>query len=55
VSANGEMMRGLLDRDIAHAETSVEKWSIRASTLVPSGDQAKRARCQLGPVLTGQS
>jgi hypothetical protein len=53
MSASEEMMREQLDRIIARAEMRVEQWSIHASALLPYGDQAKKARRQLGLVLMG--
>ena len=53
MSASEEMMRERLDRIIARAEMRVEQWSIHASALLPYGDQAKKARSQLGLVLMG--
>ncbi len=53
MSASEEMMQEQLDRIIARAELRVEQWSIHASALVPYGDQAKRARSQLGVALMG--
>lgn len=53
MSASEEMLQEQLDRIIARAELRVEQWSIHASALAPFGDEAKRARSQLGQALIG--
>jgi hypothetical protein len=51
--ASEEMIREQLDRIIARAELRVDQWSIHASALAPFGDEARRARNQLGLALIG--
>jgi len=47
------MVREQLDRIIARPELRVEQRCIHATNLAPCGDQAKKARGQLGQMLAG--
>jgi hypothetical protein len=53
MSASEEMLREQLGQIIGRTEARVEQQLIQASGLPPNGDEARRVRSDLAPMLAG--
>ena len=53
MSASEEMLREQLGQIIDRTEARVEQQLIQASGLPPTGDEARRVRSHLAPMLAG--